>query len=364
MDIASATRGYEDWLASVLPAPVVRSDLEYKHERMADAEDPFPFFRGTYYRWAQLWADAAGPLATAPRVVAIGDLHPENFGTWRDIDGRLCWGVNDFDEADELPYTNDLVRLAAGVRFAKESGRLDLGLGDACTAILHGYRNALAAGGKPFVLEERHSSLRQLAMSAEREPVGFWRKLTKLLGDPDPSVPAEASRALRESWPAAGASFQVRARPRIGMGSLGRPRFIALAEWAGGWVAREAKTLTPPATAWMAGTQTKSRLADAVTQAIRSPDPCYQPTGNWIVRRLAPRCSRIELLELAGTDVNDLLSAMGAETANVHLGTAGAGEKILADLGSRPDGWLREVARTLCDLLERDWREWQKANRG
>ena len=46
-------------------------------------------------------------------MLAVGDLHVENFGTWRDADGRLCWGINDFDEADRLPYTNDLVRLAA-----------------------------------------------------------------------------------------------------------------------------------------------------------------------------------------------------------------------------------------------------------
>jgi uncharacterized protein (DUF2252 family) len=23
----------------------------------------------------------------------------ENFGAWRDVEGRLIWGINDFDEA-------------------------------------------------------------------------------------------------------------------------------------------------------------------------------------------------------------------------------------------------------------------------
>jgi len=32
-------------------------------------------------------------------VLAVGDLHVENFGTWRDAEGRLIWGVNDFDES-------------------------------------------------------------------------------------------------------------------------------------------------------------------------------------------------------------------------------------------------------------------------
>ena len=50
---------------------------------------------------------------------AVGDLHIENFGTWEMLtDG--CVGVNDFlDEADELPYTNDLIRLATSTRLAR-----------------------------------------------------------------------------------------------------------------------------------------------------------------------------------------------------------------------------------------------------
>ena len=202
MNIIDATRNYEDWLTKAIGVPLEPLDLDYKHERMADADDRFPFFRGTYYRWAQYWANTAGPLADAPRVLSVGDLHVENYGTWRDADGRLCWGVNDFDEADQLPYTNDLVRLAASVRLAKKSGVLDVSFGEGCAAILDGYRKGLAAGGQAFVLEEHHFGLRKLAMSAEREPVGFWRKLTKLLDDPEPNV----SQAAREGadWNLAG----------------------------------------------------------------------------------------------------------------------------------------------------------------
>ena len=119
---------------------------------MSDVADPFPFFRGTYYRWAQHWA-SAGKLAEGPRVLAVGDLHLANFGIWRDAEGRLCWGVNDFDEADELSYANDLVRLAASVRFGKKSGAIDISSSEACGAILEGYRACLKAGGQPFVLE-------------------------------------------------------------------------------------------------------------------------------------------------------------------------------------------------------------------
>ena len=44
----------------------------------------------------------------------MGDLHVENFGTWLDSRERLVWGMNDFDEACELPFTSDLVRSQRG----------------------------------------------------------------------------------------------------------------------------------------------------------------------------------------------------------------------------------------------------------
>ena len=199
MNIVEATHAYEAWLAAAIPAPLNQPDLDYKHKRMADSDNPFPFLRGTYYRWAQQWATAVGDAADAPRVLSVGDLHVENFGTWRDVDGRLCWGVNDFDEADELPYMHDLVRLAVSVRFAKKAGGLDVGLGEGCATILDGYQKCLAANGQPFVLEEHHPGLRKLPMSAEREPCEFLRTMTTFPHDPEPKLSEDALSALIES---------------------------------------------------------------------------------------------------------------------------------------------------------------------
>ncbi len=58
-------------------------------------------------------------------MLGVGDLHVENFGTWRDGEGRLIWGINDFDEATTLPYTNDLVRLCASALIAISESRLE-----------------------------------------------------------------------------------------------------------------------------------------------------------------------------------------------------------------------------------------------
>src|SRR3569623_1338446 len=106
MNFVKATDEYESWLAGVSAAPLDAADLEYKHQLLANPTNSFPFFRGTYYRWTQHYPEATKALIGAPPVLCVGDLHVENFGTWRDADGRLCWGVNDFDEDDELPCTN------------------------------------------------------------------------------------------------------------------------------------------------------------------------------------------------------------------------------------------------------------------
>ncbi|HXD74754.1 MAG TPA: DUF2252 family protein, partial [Vicinamibacterales bacterium] len=85
-------------------------------------ESAFVFLRGTFFRWMQAWPERCAKLDKAPRVVGVGDLHLENFGTWRDRDDRLVWGVNDVDEAWPVPYTLDLVRLATSALLAIREG--------------------------------------------------------------------------------------------------------------------------------------------------------------------------------------------------------------------------------------------------
>src|SRR5271170_7860038 len=143
MNFLQATSSYESWMRSC--ATIVESDLRLKHEQMRS--DLFMFFRGTFYRWAQLWPEICADLSHAPRVLACGDLHVNSFGTWRDSEGRLAWGIDDFDDSYPLPYTNDLVRLAASVKIVKDLGHLTLGLKKSCDLILQAYSAALRSGG-------------------------------------------------------------------------------------------------------------------------------------------------------------------------------------------------------------------------
>src|SRR5580692_3328727 len=122
MDIITATRSHEAWLARL--TPVIRQDIQLKHRAMR--ENLFSFLRATYYRWAQIWTDACPELARDPIILAVGDLHVENFGTWRDVDGRLVWGINDFDECYPMPFTNDLLRLAVSAWLAIDAGEMSI----------------------------------------------------------------------------------------------------------------------------------------------------------------------------------------------------------------------------------------------
>ena len=356
MDICEATTEYENWLAKQIA--LIPEDLARKHSAMA--KDLFSFLRATFYRWMHLWPEVCRSCDDAPQVLGVGDLHIENFGTWRDIEGRLVWGVNDFDESCDLPYTLDLVRLATSSHLAISEDRLKITPKDACGSIMEGYEKCLASGGRPFVLSEHHSWLRETVSGALRDPEKFWAKLDSLPTLKTP-VPSSARNALEKLLPESGLDYRVVHRV-AGLGSLGRERYLAIADYRGGEVAREAKALAPSAVVWASQTKKSGRLRyqEILDASVRSPDPFVRLKGRWIVRRLAPDCSRVELASMPkGRDESRLLYAMGFEIANIHLGSAKAAKSISTDLRKRPGNWLHQAAAKMVESTVKDWRQWR-----
>ena len=366
MNVVKATRQFEAWLAQ--RTRIDQRDLRLKHANMK--ADVFMFFRATYYRWAQLWPQVCPDLAQAPHVLAVGDLHIENFGTWRDLEGRLIWGVNDFDEAAPMAYTIDLVRLAVSAHLAVDAGRLPLKREDICGAMLEGYRESMQAKGCPFVLGERHQWLRRIAQGELRDPVHFWQKMDAL-----PTLrtecPVSAIDALQHLMQSAGVPFRI-AHRTAGLGSLGHARYVAIADWNGGRIAREAKALVPSAAHWAQTVEAKRRAGKnegpaeilyqtIIKRAVRCPDPFVQLRGRWIVRRLAPDCSRIELASLRAPDTElRLLHAMGWETANIHLGCPSARKLVLHHIAKQKGKWLHHAAEAMLQAVQEDWDVWKK----
>jgi hypothetical protein len=356
MTFLQATREYEAWLSRQIP--VLKPDLRFKHQRIAG--DAFCFLRATFYRWMQLIPSLCADCFAAPSVLSVGDLHVENYGTWRDAEGRLIWGVNDFDEAFPLPYTNDLIRLATSAWLAVELEHLTARPADVCASILDGYTAGLEAGGSPFVLSECHRWLRDTVTSKLRDPTQWWQKFAAL--PTVKRVPAKVLTLLRDALPQKNLPFRV-AHRQAGLGSLGRERYTALADWCGGNIARETKPLVPSACTW-AGLRTQDThiyYADILRQSARAPDPFLVLHGTWILRRLSPYCSRLELSELARSrDEEKLLWGMGRELANIHLGARAAVPRILRDLRRRKAKWLRQATEIMATATLLDWKAWRK----
>jgi uncharacterized protein (DUF2252 family) len=314
-------------------------------------------------------------LTRDPIVLAVGDLHVENFGTWRDSDGRLVWGVNDFDECHPLPFSHDLVRLSTSAWLAIDAGDMALPPGDASAAILAGYTKSLQAGGKPFVLVDKSSPLRTMARERLNTPEKFWQKM---FSHPPVrlSVPTGALHAIRELLPER--LLPLKFLHRIaGLGSLGKQRFTGIGNWRGGPIVREAKALTISACHWAAANaggasvpaspvrkqQIKgSRILyeEILRRAVRCPDPMVIVRGNWLVRRLSPDCFRIRLVNLPQKrDEQDLLYSMGWETANIHLGSA-TPAVLLQNLKRKRKTWLHDDARIMRGQTLDDWKTWRK----
>ena len=127
-------------------------------------------------------------------------------------------------------------------------------------------------------------------------------------------------------------------------------------------VAREAKALAPSALHWADPREPREILYGAILRrAVRCPDPYVQLRGHWIVRRLSPHCSRIEL-EALGTARGELrlLEAMGRETANIHAGTEEKRRIILKDMRKRKTSWLANAAEAMAGAVNKDWRTWKE----
>jgi hypothetical protein len=358
MDIVEATRSYEKWMRSC--TTVVESHLRHKHEQMR--EDLFLFFRGTFYRWAQLFPERCPDLQHAPKVLATGDLHVSSFGTWRDVEGRLSWGVDDFDESFPLPYTNDLVRLATSLKIVNDAGDLTTKFKKGCDIILEAYRDTLKTGGHPVVLAEHETILEKLGIDAIKPPDDFWAKL-KERPAVNGAIPADAKQALEKMLPEPSIECKI-VRREAGMGSLGQQRFVAIAEWKGGCIAREAKAMLPSSCLWLSGQVGHHQpVYEKVMQsAVRAHDPFQKVIGKWLIRRLSPDSNPVEIESLpASRDEETLLHAMGSEAANVHLGTKGQSRNILHDLQKRKGDWLRSAAKSMAKATAREWKVYKKS---
>jgi hypothetical protein len=281
------------------------------------------------------------------------------------------WGVNDFDEACEMPLTSDLVRLAVSIALAQE----EFPLAVVSKELLAGYADGLTAG-RPILLEEARAALLSEMLKAGDEDE-FWKDLE----EKKDFEPMKRDELFHESAMVAGlfdgltpdklVPVYYRVQKAVGLGSLGRRRF-RMALVANGPAQRcyEAKAMVKSARAWLhPEARQESLTAGLMRKAVRSRDPVLDVKGEapdqWLIREVGPAFQKIELTkvskkkpELLKKTGPQLFRLMGAEVANVHLGSL-TKEALTSAMKALPEDWLEHDAKRMEKQAREDWESWE-----
>jgi uncharacterized protein (DUF2252 family) len=224
--------------------------LAMKYAKMA--QSPFIFLRGA----CDLFYDALPdtPLfRAAPLAWCCGDLHFENFGSYKGDNRQVYFDINDYDEAALAPASWDMVRLLTSIQCgADELHATPAEAVVVSQSCLDAYRSALG-DGKPLWVERETSAglvnalLTDLQTCAradfldKRTLLKSHRRQLKLDGVKALAASGEQKQRVAEFMTrfaesqANPAFFQVLdiARRIAGTGSLGVERYVVLVEGKG-----------------------------------------------------------------------------------------------------------------------------------
>ena len=157
--------------------------------------------------------------------------------------------------------------------------------------------------------------------------------------------------------------------PKQGGGSLGRPRFVAVANWRGGRIVREAKAVVPSAREWAHGDAEAAVCIEELSNGPhRSPDPWLRINGRYIFRRLAADARKVDLAQNPDSDTpasNEanalkLLQAMGFDVGAMHATQVSQAAAITQDLDTRNQSWLHTAAETAVHWVKEDYESWRE----
>ena len=224
--------------------------LAMKYAKMA--QNSFIFLRSTCHLFYDALPDT--PLfREAPLAWCCGDLHFENFGSYKGDNRLVYFDINDYDEAALAPVTWDMVRLLTSIQCGADALHVTraeaLAVSQSC---LDAYRSALINGKPLWVERETSVGLVNALLTAlhGRERAAFLDKRTIRKGqrrclklDGVKALPASDSqkKTVTEFMDRFAATqqnpkfFQVLdvGRRIAGTGSLGVERFVVLVEGKG-----------------------------------------------------------------------------------------------------------------------------------
>ena len=359
----------------------------------------FAFFRGTCHLFYEDLPKRS-LLARAPRTWISGDLHPENFGSFRGADGVVYFDVNDFDEAALAPCTWDVLRCMTGIQVgARELGVLEEDAAALSRRYLYAYRACLSvpaphtvtADASSGIVRELLTSVRLRASDAVAVERSEQRgKKRRIIIDGVHAAPLDPERRkiakrLFKAWNAAQKKSNRLAlldvAERIaGTGSMGVARFVVLARRKRRLHLMDVKfeptgSLAP----FLAPGQPKwSSEAERVVWAqehaqANAPTPLAvvrDGRRSFVFKELQPSEDRARWSHWHGRleRLEHVMATMGQVTAWGHLRCAGvrgaAKAKQLAAFGKRSD-WLThavEYAYRYAAQVEADFAAFRRAS--
>lgn len=373
--------------------------LKMKYDAMRT--DAFTFLRATCHLfYDRLPKD--GIFKSAPLVWCCGDLHLENFGTYKG-DNRLAYfDVNDFDEAALAPATWELSRLIVSILIGAPA--LDLSKAQAhvlATKFMDSYVDALGKGKARWIERETSTGLvgNLLQQLRLRKRVTFLNKRTQKQGaqrrfrlDGKKMLPvSEAQRKKVQDFMRAFARTQTRpefykvvdiARRVAGTGSLGVERYAILVEGKGSpdqnylldlkqalpsSIASHLGRLQPDWPDHAQRVVSLQRRMQAVSMAFLHPVSLgKQP---FVLRALQPSEDRVPMVGLQRSmdELIGVISAMGECVAWAQLRSSGREDSAIADALIDFAGrkkWrdkLLDVCDTLAGQVRDDWRTYCRA---
>ena len=360
-------------------------------------QSPFAFLRGTCHLFhADLPDDRL--LVDAPRAWACGDLHLENFGTYKGDNRLVYFDLNDFDEGALAPCTWEILRLLTSILVAAPQFGAEpkpaRGLAQHC---LTAYRQALQAGkarwidrdGATGLISDLFDSLksrkRRDFVESRTELKGKRRLLRtdgkRALpvspGDRDKVLAFMAAFAAEQENPAFFSPLDV-ARRIAGTGSLGVERYVILVEGKGGVDGHyllDLKQALPSALlprlqvkqpAW----GTEAERVVAVQERMQAVSPAFlkavalagQP---FVLKALQPSQDRVDLASpsIKPERLLEMLASFGRLAAWSQLRASGRQGAATADdlmvFAADPE-WaegLLALAEHCADLVQQQYRE-------
>ena len=366
--------------------------LAIKYQRIA--ADPVAFFRGTPNLFYEDWRSSGLASLKSPLVWLCGDLHLENFGTYRGDNRCTYFDFNDFDEACLGPAVWDLTRLVTSISIeAVEREWRTKQTRAICETVLESYSTALASGKARWVERETALGIVHDLFQTLRVRTGqtlldrrteLRRRRRLIRKDGIKALPLSAAgdaRLLMALVKRIGGFRCLDAARRIaGNSSLGIPRFVLLVENEDEDVfLLDLKQMRPPvALVYLEGPaqpawQSQAHRVVAVERMVQAIPPAFlRPVefeGEWwALRELMPSEDRVEISKATNRKFSEHVASLGQVVAWGHLRSGGRyGSATLDELihFGELHAWRSRLVRYAMDYAARvrkDWESFRKSN--